>query len=348
MVKKDYYKVLEVKKNDSIEDIKKKYKKLALKYHPDKTSDDKKKAYEEKFKEINEAYSVLSDEDKRKKYDMGGQDQFRSSGGGFSGNDFSSMFQDLFNGGGFEEEESRNNLDLHQNLAIDFTEAAFGCKKKLLIKRDILCKSCNGTGSKDNQLDNCIKCGGHGKINMQQRTPWGVISRTAICSDCDGEGRIPKNKCTNCSGKGIVKEKETIEISIPKGIDNGQTLRVEGAGNTMKNGQKGSLFLTIKVRPHELFIREGFNIFMDFEISFSQAALGCKILIPTLNGKTVKINIAKGVESGSTLRLKEKGIPFIYDPYYLGDQFVKIIVKTPKKLSRAQEKLFKELSKLNK
>lgn len=350
MAKKDYYEILGVKKTDSIDTIKKSYKKLALKYHPDKASESKKKEYEEKFKEINEAHSTLSNEEKRKNYDMGGQNQFGgfNRNSGFGAQDFSEMFQDLFDSDSFGgRRDSQELQDLHYNISISFIEAAFGCEKELLIRKNILCNVCDGTGAKDNQFNNCEKCNGQGKLNVRQRTPWGTINRTVICDDCNGEGKTAKNKCENCKGEGIISSKETMKIKIPKGIDNGQTLRIGQGGNAIKGGQKGDLFLTIQIKPDKIFKRENFDIFMEFPISFSQAALGCKISIPTLNGEGVKIKIKKGIETGEILRLKGKGIPFLDDPYFLGDQYIKIIVKTPKKLNKAQTKLFKKLLDLD-
>ena len=349
MAKKDYYEILEVKKTDSEETIKKNYKKLALKYHPDKASEDKKKEYEEKFKEINEAYTTLSDKEKKRKYDMGGSGGFTqdSSSRGRQGG-FSDIFEDLLRGSGFHGgfQEEREDLDLHYQITIEFTEAVFGCEKELSIKKDIPCKTCNGTGSKDNKFETCKTCNGQGRINKTQTTPWGTMRRTVTCNECNGEGKITKDKCKNCNGSGTENSKEKIKIKIPKGIDNGQTIRVRGAGNASKNNQTGDLFLEIQVKPHKIFKRDGFDIYIKFPITFARAALGGEISIPTLT-KEVKVKLAKGTESGAILRLKEHGIPFINNPYQTGDQFVEIKVETPKKLSKAQIKLFKELEKLD-
>jgi len=346
---KDYYKILEVNKTDSPETIKKRYKKLAMKYHPDKTSDDKKKEYEEKFKEINQAYSVLSDENKKKQYDMGGGTSQFNQRSGFQNRDFSDIFSDIFGGGRFNRQsyEEEPDRDLHFRLTISFLEAAFGCEKEISIKKDTICSSCDGFGSQNGEFETCQKCKGHGRIEATQQTPWGLIRRTVECDNCNGEGKIPKKKCKNCKGEGIVNKKEKIKIKIPKGIDNNQTLRIPNAGNAGKNERNGDLFLTIQIKPHKIFKRQNFDIFMDLPITFAQAALGEEILIPTLTEK-IKIKIPKGTESGSTLRIKDKGIPYIDDPYYLGDQFVNIIIKTPKRLTRAQTKLFEELRKLDK
>ncbi len=346
---KDYYEILGVKKTDSADVIKKSYKKLAMKYHPDKASDDKKKECENKFKEINEAYSTLSDEGKRRQYDMGGgtsQSRQRQSSG-FRGQDFSDIFGDIFGGGHRFGGEEVEDLDLNFRLTIDFTEAVFGCEKEISMKKNVECESCNGSGSADGKFETCEKCKGHGRIEAVQQTPWGAIRKVMKCDNCNGEGRIPENKCRKCNGSGIVNKKVKVKIKTPKGIDNGQTLRISSEGNASKNGRIGDLFLEIKVKPHKIFKRDRFDIYMDFPITFSQAALGAEVSVPTLTGD-IKIKIAKGTESGNVLRLRDKGIPYIDDNNYLGDQFVNIIVKTPKRLSRAQAKLFEELKKLDK
>ena len=344
MANKDYYNILEVKKTDSIDVIKKSYKKLALKYHPDKVDDDKKEEYENKFKEINEAYSVLSDESKKRKYDAGGRaSPFSERGGGQRHQGFADIFGDMF-GGGFEEQGP--DLDLHYRLAISFMEAVFGCEKEISVKKDIPCKKCDGTGSKDGKFDTCKKCNGQGRVEMVQQTPWGAMRRVVECDECSGEGKITKNKCTDCRGKGTVNSREKVKVKIPEGINSGQTIRVMNAGESIKGGARGDLFLEIQVSPHKVFKRENDDIYMDFEISFAQAALGDEVFVPTLK-EDVKIKIAKGTESGSVLRLRDKGVALVNNPSYKGDFFVNIIVKTPKKLNRAQTKLFKELKKLD-
>jgi molecular chaperone DnaJ len=344
MANKDYYKILGVKKTDSISTIKKNYKKLALKYHPDKAGDNEKRVAEDKFKEINEAYSVLSDEGKRRQYDAdGGTSQFRQRSGGRGHQGFGDIFGDIF-GGGFEERGP--DLDLHYRLVIDFIEAVFGCEKEISIKKDVPCKKCEGTGSKDRKFYECKKCNGEGRIGIVQQTPWGAMRQAVKCDECGGKGKIAENKCSPCNGNGIVNSREKIKVKIPEGIDSGQTMRVMDAGDSMRGGLKGDLFLQIQVKPHKVFKRDNENIYMDFEISFSQAALGDEVFVPTLKDD-VKIRIAKGTESGNVLRLRGKGVALVNSPRYKGDFFVNIIVKTPKKLSKAQIKLFKELKKLD-
>lgn len=344
MVDKDYYKILNVQKTDSIDVIKKSYKKLAMKYHPDKASEDKKQEFEDKFKDINVAYSCLSDEGKRRQYDAGGQGSpFRQRGGGQGHRGFGDIFGDMFGGG---HTEQGPDLDLHYRLVIDFMEAVLGCEKEISIKKNVPCKKCEGTGSKDGKFDSCKKCNGQGRIRMVQQTPWGAIRQEVKCDGCEGEGKITKNKCSYCNGNGIVNSREKVKVKIPEGIDNGQTMRVMNAGDSMKGGAEGDLFLEIQVKPHKVFKRDGVDVYMDFSISFAQAALGDEVIIPTLDNE-VKIKIGKGTKSGSVLRLRDEGVPHVNSPSYRGDLFVNVVVETPKKLSRAQVKLFKELRELD-
>lgn len=344
-VKKDYYEILGVKKNDSDETIKKAYKKLALKYHPDKAAADKKKEYEDKFKEINEAYSTIGDPEKRKKHDMGGESPFGRSSGS-QGGGFQDIFGDLFRGGfgGYDDEEE--DPDLRYEITIEFNEAVFGCEKDILIKKNTSCEVCDGTGAENKVFRKCSKCNGQGRIKINQRTPFGMISQVGRCDNCNGEGQIPEKECPHCDGKGVFENREKVKIKIPKGIDNGQTLRIPGGGNATKNGDDGDLYLLVRVKPHKIFKRDRFDIYMDLTISFSQAALGAEIAIPTLNSEEIKIKVASGTQSGSVLRLKGRGIPVLNNPSHHGDQFVKIIVKTPTKLNKAQTKLFEELKEL--
>lgn len=349
--KKDYYEILGVKKTDSSETIKKAYKKLALKYHPDKAEADKKKEHEEKFKEINEAFSTLEDETKRRKYDAGESNPFSQSSSSRGGGGFSDIFADLLRGGfggqDYDDEEEEVDKDLHYEITIEFTEAVFGVEKEILTKKNIPCELCDGTGAEDKIFRKCSKCNGQGRLKVTQRTPFGVISQVAKCDNCNGEGQIPENECPHCDGKGVFESREKAKIKIPKGIDNGQTLRISGGGNATKNGAEGDLFLLIRVKPHKIFRRDGFDIYMPLSITFAQAALGAEIKIPTLSSEEIKIKVEAGTESGSILRLKGRGIPVLNSPTHHGDQFVNITIKTPKKLTKAQIKLYEELKKLD-
>ncbi len=354
MEKKDYYEILGVKKEDDKETIKKAYKKLALKYHPDRAPEDKKQEYEQKFKEISEAYAVLSDDSKKNKYDTYGHEGFDrqySQEDIFRGADFSSIFEDLFGGSFFNNFNRRDNYerendaeDLKYRLTIEFEEAVFGAEKEIEIKKNVVCKNCEGTGAKNKEFIKCEKCSGKGRINLEQRTPFGIIRQTRACSTCSGSGKIPKQVCSTCSGDGVINKKEKIKVKIPAGIDNGQILRVPNSGNEIYNGQAGDLLLVINVKPHSIFQRDGDDIYSDLEITFSQAALGSTISVPTLSGNT-KIKIPAGIQPDTVFRLKGKGVKNV-SYYRIGDQFIKIKIKTPKNLSKEQKQLFKELEKL--
>lgn len=349
-VKKDYYEILGVKKTDSEDTIKKAYKKLALKYHPDKAASDKKKEYEDKFKEINEAYSTIGDPEKRKKHDMDGESPFSGRSSSSHGGGFQDIFGDLFRngfGGGYDDDDEEVDPDLRYEITIEFNEAVFGVEKEVLIKKNIPCELCDGTGAENKVFRKCSKCNGQGRIKINQRTPFGMISQVGRCDNCMGQGQIPEKECPHCDGKGVFESREKVKVKIPKGIDNGQTLRIPGGGNATKNGEDGDLYLLIKVKPHKIFKRDGFDVYMELPITFAQAALGAEIKIPTLNSEEIKIKVASGTQSGSVLRLKGRGIPHLNSPSHSGDQFVNITVNTPKKLSKAQAKLFEELRELD-
>jgi molecular chaperone DnaJ len=352
MAKKDYYEILGVKKSDSSETIRKAYKKLVLKFHPDKAEADKKKEYEEKFKEINEAFSTLEDDEKRRKYDMG---ETSHSGQGFSSRGGGGGFEDIINlfrnggfGGGYDDEDEEDEVgkDLRFRLIIEFKEAVFGCEKEILVERNVPCEECDGTGAEDKEFRSCSNCNGRGRLKVNQKTPFGVISRTIRCESCNGEGQIPENVCSACYGKGVFLNKEKVKVKIPAGIDDGQTLKIRGGGGAVKNGAEGDLFLLINVKSDSVFRREGYDVYIELDVSFSQAALGAELEIPTLSSEKIKIKIDKGTESGKVLRLKGKGVQHLGDAHRHGDQFVNITVRTPKKLSKAQIKLFEELAKL--
>lgn len=349
MAKKDYYEILGVKKGDSSDVIRKSYKKLVLKYHPDKAESDKKKEYEEKFKEINEAFSTLEDEDKRRRYDMGepSQGQGFSSRGGGGFEDIINLFRNGAFGGGYDDEEEEEvDKDLRYRLVIEFKEAVFGCEKEILVEKNVSCEECDGTGAEDKGFRSCSNCNGRGRLKVNQKTPFGVISRTIRCESCNGEGQIPENVCPACYGKGVFLNKEKVKVKVPAGIDNGQTLKIRGGGSAVKNSAEGDLFLLINVKPDSVFKREGYDVYIELDVNFPQAALGAELEIPTLSSEKIKIKIDKGTESGKVLRLKGKGIQHLGDTHHHGDQFVNITVRTPKKLSKAQIKLFEELAKL--
>ncbi len=361
MEQKDYYKILGVNKADSKDIIKKKYKKLVMKYHPDKSSDSEKEKHEEKFKEISEAYSVLGDDNKRGQYDSMGHSAFNSGYGsqnygnsqGFGDGDINSILRDLFGqkfgGSGssdffHQNRDVRFGEDLRVGLEIEFEEAVFGCEKEINIKKRNKCDFCNGSGAKDEKVKKCETCDGMGRVLINQRTPFGVIRQERVCGDCEGEGEVPKTNCGSCNGLGIILSNKKIKVRIPKGINQNQILRVEGEGNAIKNGQSGDLQVVIQIKKHKVFRREGDDLFMDYSISFSQAAMGDKIVIPTLFGDK-KVKISAGTDSETILRLSKKGVPHL-NSFGSGDQFVTLKVRSPKKLSSKQKKLFKELAML--
>ena len=349
MTKRDYYEILEIKKNSSKEEIKKAYKKLALEYHPDKGGD------AEKFKEISEAYAVLNDDTKRQQYDQFGHagfDQRYSQEDIFRNANFDDIFNevfgrrgdnifDMFFGGGNRE---RKGNDLRYDLEISFEEAAFGIEKKIKIPRLINCTHCDGTGADKGQLIKCGHCNGTGQTRKTTRTPFGIFSHVASCRECDGYGEIAKSKCKECSGTGLIEDDKILTIKIPAGVENGNRIRISNAGEAIKNGRSGDLYIYLTVKPHEIFERKGSDIYLQMPLSFSQAALGDEIKIPTLKG-SVKMNIPVGTQTGTTFRLKGKGIETSREQ---GDQYVQILVKTPTKLNAKQKKLLKEFAAENK
>ena len=361
--KKDYYEVLGVNKNSTDDEIKKAYRKLARKYHPDLNRDDPKTA-EAKMKEINEAYDVLKDKDKRAQYDQFGHAAF--SGGGYGGGTYSGgiNMNDIFGGGGnfdmgdiFEQffggmgggrTRSRqkpgpqNGADLRYDLSITFEEAAFGKKTTIKVPRMETCEDCGGTGAKKGtHPDECPDCHGTGMRQTMTRTPFGTISNARPCERCNGTGQIIKDPCDHCHGKGKIRAEREIDINIPKGVDEGTRLRVAGGGQAgERGGRPGDLYVYVKLKPHRIFTRQENDVYCEVPISFVQAALGGKIEAPTIDGK-VELTIPEGTQSGKVLRIRGKGIPHLMGEGR-GDEFVKIKVLTPQNLSARQKKLLRE------
>ncbi len=347
--KRDYYEVLGVSKTASEDEIKKAYRGLAKKYHPDMNPGDK--DAEVKFKEVNEAYAVLSDSDKRSKYDRFGHDAFdpSSGGGGFGGFggfsgadfDFGDIFSSFF-GGGSTSSRSRANMpiegdDVATRVSVSFEEAAFGCKKEVNFARIESCPDCSGSGGTD--VEKCSDCGGTGRINVRQQTMLGYMQTQRPCTKCAGKGKIIKNPCKNCNGKGRIKINKKLEVNIPSGIDNHQNIILRGQGCAgINGGPSGDLIIEVSVRPDRIFEREGNNIYCEVPISFSEAALGAEIDVPVLGGGTEKFKIPEGTQSGTNFTLKNKGIPNI-NSGRKGDLIITVAVETPKNLNSKQKEL---------
>ena len=350
--KRDYYEVLGVSKGASDEELKKAFRKEAKKYHPDLHPGDKEA--EAKFKEINEAYEVLSNPEKRQRYDQFGHAGVdpnfgAGTGGTYSGGfgDFGDIFSDLFGGGfGFGGGNRRNGPrrgnDVRQVVNVTFEEAAFGCKKKINITKMENCPTCGGTGAKKGtNPETCQYCHGTGQIKTQQRTILGYMTNVTTCTHCNGPGKIIKDPCRDCRGTGKVRKTRTIEINIPAGIDDGQTMQLSGQGEPgERGGPSGDLLITVRVRRHEIFERRDNDVYLEMPISFVQAALGATLTVPTLDG-VVEYDIPEGTQSGTRFRLRGKGIPFIRGKGR-GDQYVTVTVEVPKNLSSKQKELLKE------
>lgn len=354
--KRDYYESLGLQKGASDEEIKKAYRRLAKQYHPDLHPGDK--AAEEKFKEIGEAYEVLSDPDKKARYDQYGHAAFDPNAGyggggaGFGGfGDFGDLGDILgnifgrgFTGdfGGGTRNGPRRGEPLRARLSISFEEAAFGCKKDITFTRIEDCDDCGGSGcAKGTTTDTCPDCGGRGTVQTQQRTPFGVMATTTACRKCGGTGKIIKSPCPRCGGKGKLRRQRTLSVNIPAGIDDGQTVSLRGQGHAgMNGGPAGDLLITVSVKAHPLFERDGSSVIMEMPISFVQAALGAEVEVPTLDGK-VNLTIPEGTQTGSTFRLRGKGIPRVGGSVR-GDQYVTVNIETPKNLTKEQKELLRQ------
>lgn len=357
--KRDYYEVLGLQKGASEEEIKKAFRKMALKYHPDRNPGDK--DAEEKFKEVNEAYSILSDPDKKQKYDrfgFAGVDPnagFGGGGAGFGGaggfEDIFDMFGGMFGGGGgfggFGQAASRTaprkGRDLQKNLTISFEEAAFGCKKTLRVTKYVKCSTCNGEGNAPGtSKHNCPKCNGTGQVTTVQNTPFGRFQSSGPCPDCGGTGKVIDTPCPDCHGTGKVKKTIEIKVDIPAGVDNNSLIPIRGQGEPGENGgPNGDFYVVISVKPHELFQRDNDNLYIDIPIGFNQAALGDEITVPTLDGK-VSYKVPAGTQPGTVFRLKGKGVKNVRNGR-MGDLYVKVILEVPTKLNGAQKKIIKEM-----
>lgn len=352
--KKDYYEILGVGKHAGKDEIKKAYKKLAIKHHPDKGGN------EEKFKELSEAYAVLSDDAKRSIYNQFGHqgfDQRYSQEDIFRGVNFDEIFRDIF-GEGFGDESGgdlfsmffggrrqRRGQDLRYDLEISFEEAAFGVDKKIRLPKLVECGKCRGTGAESGSLITCDNCNGAGQVRRATRTIFGTFTQISDCRKCNGHGQLAEKKCRHCHD-GLVQENKEVTLHIPGGIESGSRLRIRGEGEGISRGPPGDLYVVVHVGQHEIFERKGFDILLNFPISFSQAALGDTIEVPTLKEK-VKMKILAGCQTHTIFRLRGRGMKRLQDDGY-GDELVRVIVKTPGKLSKKQEELLQELAKENK
>lgn len=349
---KDYYQLLEIQKGATKEEIKKAFHKLAHKYHPDKAGGD-----EARFKEINEAYQVLSDEKKRKEYDTYGQvftgpgggpgpEGFGGFGGGFGeGVDLGDIFNDFF-GGGFASASGgrvERGRDISVDIELSFEESAFGVAKKINLNKTSLCDTCAGSGAKPGtKMKKCTSCNGKGKVTEMRRSFLGNFSTVRECDTCSGKGEIPEEKCKTCNGLGVLRKQEEISINIPGGIQSGEMLRMSGKGEAVPRGIPGDLYIRVHVKPHKIYRREGNNLVMDLEVKLSDALLGAMYTISALDGKTLQVKIPEGVKFGDMLRIKEKGITG-HGRGKAGDILIHVNIKTPTKLSSKAKKLIEEL-----
>ena len=352
--KRDYYEVLGVKKDASAEEIKKAYRKSAMKYHPDRNPGDKEA--EEKFKELGEAYEVLSDDDKRSRYDQfgfagvdpnygGGAGGYGDFGGfgGFGG--FGDIFSEFFGGGTSHRTRNapRRGEDISVRIEITFEEAAFGVEKEVSFYRIESCGKCDGSGSADGQIENCSRCGGSGQVRVTQNMMGMAFQSTSTCPQCSGRGKIIKNPCTTCRGKGKVKKNRTVKAKVPAGINHGQSFRLRNEGCAGANGgPNGDVLIETYIKRHPIFTREGMDVLCEVPISFTQAALGGQIEVPTLDGK-VKFDIPEGTQTGREFILSGKGIPNVNNPRYRGSQRFAVVVETPTKLTKEQKELLRKL-----
>lgn len=355
---KDFYETLGVKKDASKDEIKKAFRKLAHQYHPDKQGGD-----EKKFKEVNEAYSVLSDDKKRSEYDTygqtfgGGGPGAGGFGGGFSGQgfgdfdfsqftggqgfDFGDIFGDIFGGG--QRARTKRGRDISIDIELTFSESVFGVNRKILLNKTSSCERCKGEGGEPGtEMHTCKTCNGKGKIRDVKRTILGSIATERICEDCRGKGKTPKEKCKECKGLGVVKKEQEIDLKIPAGIDDGEMMRMTGAGEAVAGGVPGDLYIKIHVKKHPIFRKEGNNLIMDMNIKLSDALLGGVRTVSTLDGD-IKVTIPENITFGEILRVKGKGVPT--DKSHRGDILIKINIELPRRLSKEAKKLVEQLKK---
>jgi molecular chaperone DnaJ len=361
MAKRDYYEVLGVTKEASRDEIKKAYRQLAIKHHPDRNPDSK--DAEERFKEATEAYEILADERKRQAYDQYGfagltgmgqptAQDFSTIFQGFEDifGDVSGIFDSFFGGGGTRRRSSgrgygQRGSDLRYDMEITFLEAAFGAKKEVSYPRAERCETCRGTGAeKGSGRRICPTCGGSGQVRRNS----GFFSIASTCPSCNGEGEIIEKACTECKGVGTIRRTHTVTITIPAGIEDGKKLSLSGQGDAGSSGaQDGDLYIFLRVRPHESFERDGKDLYCAIPISITQATLGADIVVPTLDDRSVRVSVPAGTQNGRILRLRGEGIPELHSPSRRGDMYIRIVVRVPTKISAKAKELLKELSTVN-
>lgn len=358
---KDYYQILGVSKNASKDEIKSAFRKLAHQHHPDKGGGN-----EAKFKEVSEAYSVLGDDNKRKQYDTFGSTGPTSGGGGgyggfqgqdFGGFDFSQftqggngqnfefdlgdIFGDFFGGGRSQRRQVKKGRDITVDLDITFSESVFGVEKEFSLSKPSTCPDCSGSGAKrGTDMTTCSDCGGHGRIQETRRSILGNFVQERVCDKCDGTGKIPKEKCPTCHGQGTIKKAEKLKVRIPADINDGETVRLSGAGEAVKDGKTGDLYINVSVRKDPLFRKEGKNIIAEINIKLSDALLGIKYPMKTLDGD-IHLSIPEGTNNGEVLRVREKGVPI--DSHHRGDLLIKVKIKMPNRLSKTARKAIEDL-----
>ncbi len=360
--KRDYYEVLGVSRDADDATLKKAYRQLAKKYHPDMNPGDAEA--ERKFKEASEAYAVLSDPDKRRQYDQFGHAAFEGGGAGgaggfggfdFSGADFSDIFGDIFGdffGGGRRSGRTSNGpmkgMNIRKGVRITFEEAVFGCEKEIEIVLKDPCEKCQGTGAKPGTSpETCPRCGGKGQVVYTSQSFFGTVQNVQTCPDCHGSGKIIREKCPDCAGTGYISSKKTIQVSIPAGIDNGQSVRIRDKGEPGTNGgPRGDLLVEVTVSRHPIFQRQDMNIFSTAPISFAQAALGGDVRIKTVDGEVI-YTVKPGTKTDTKVRLKGKGVPSVRNPKVRGDQYVTLVIQTPEKLSPEAKEALKRFDALS-
>lgn len=355
--KRDYYEVLGVDKNADEAAIKKAYRVLAKKYHPDMNPGDKEA--EKKFKEASEAYAVLSDPEKKRQYDQYGHAAFEGGAGGFGGFDFNSadfgdifgdIFGDFFGGGSRRSARSSNGpmkgANVRTSVRITFEEAVFGVEKEIELTLKDECTSCHGSGAKPGTSpETCKKCGGKGQVVFTQQSFFGTVRNVQTCPDCNGTGKVIKDKCPDCHGSGFIASRKTIKVSIPAGIDNGQSVRIRDKGEPGTNGgPRGDLLVEVMVGRHPIFQRQDYNIFSTVPVSFAVAALGGEIMIDTVDGKVI-YEVKPGTQTDTKVRLKGKGVPSLRNKEVRGDHYVTLVVQVPDKLSHEAKELLKQFDK---